>query len=254
MSEKALSELLAGARRILVFSGAGISTGSGIPDFRGPNGVWKHRPPVYFDEFLASERKRIEYWEYKAEYYERFLAARPNASHAAVVTLEEKGRLEAIVTQNIDGLHQAAGSSDELVVEVHGTNRFVECTSCDKRLAPAPVVAWFLEHRTCPTCACGGWLKSATISFGQPLRPEVLERAFACAKRADLVLALGSTLSVQPAASVPLYAVRAGAPYVIINQGPTEHDSIATLRLEGDVGEILPAAVRALPSQERELV
>lgn len=235
------------ARRILVFTGAGISTNSGIPDFRGPGGVWTKRQPVYHQEFLESDEKRREYWEYKLEGYPLFVAARPNATHAAIVELERLGRVQALVTQNIDGLHQAAGSSPELIVEVHGTNRFVECVRCGATSEPGPAMAHFEATREVPTCAaCGGWLKAATISFGQALRPEVIERGFAEAERCDLVLALGSTLSVHPAASIPLAAVRRGVPYVIINRGPTDHDEIATVRLEGDVAAILPPAVAAL--------
>ena len=242
-----LVELLRAARRVLVFTGAGISTGSGIPDFRGPNGVWQKRQPVYYDEFLASDAKRREYWEFKLEGYPLFVAARPNATHAAIVALEKLGRVQAVVTQNIDGLHQAAGSSEERVVELHGTNAWIECTTCDARSEPAPAMAAFERTRQVPTCArCGGWLKCATISFGQALRPEVIERGFAEAERCDLVLALGSTLSVHPAAGIPLSAAQRGVPYVVINRGPTDHDEIATLRLEGDVAAILPPAVATL--------
>jgi NAD-dependent deacetylase len=242
-----LVELLRAARRILVFTGAGISTNSGIPDFRGPNGIWQKRPPVYFDEFLNSDAKRREYWEYKLEGYPLFVAARPNATHAAIVALEKLGRVQAVVTQNIDGLHQAAGSSEALVVELHGTNAWIECVQCDARSEPAPAFAAFEKTRQVPTCArCGGWLKCATISFGQALRPDVIERGFAEAERCDLVVALGSTLSVHPAASIPLAAVRRRVPYVVVNRGATDHDEIATLRLEGDVGEIVPAAVARL--------
>ncbi len=242
-----LAEALRPARRILVFTGAGISTGSGIPDFRGPNGVWQKRQPVYYDEFLASDEKRREYWEYKLEGYPLFVAARPNATHAAIVELEKLGRVQAVVTQNIDGLHQAAGSSEELVVEVHGTNAWCECVGCGARSQPAPAMASFERTRKVPTCAgCGGWLKAATISFGQPLRPEVIERGFAEAARCDLVLALGSTLSVHPAASIPLAARERGVPYVIINRGETDQDELAALRLEGDVAELLPPAVATL--------
>ncbi len=243
-----LVDLLRDAQSILAFTGAGISTGSGIPDFRGPNGVWTKRQPVYFDEFLASEDKRIEYWDYKAEGHALFAAARPNVTHHALVTLEKQGKLSAIVTQNIDGLHQLAGSSPHLVIEVHGTNRLVECVDCGARTDPEPALAQFAAHRRCPRCPCGGFLKMATISFGQALRPEVLDRAFTEAGACDLVLALGSTLSVHPAASIPLRAQRRGVPYVVINRGPTDHDEIATLRLEGDVAEILPAA---LPGSEQ---
>lgn len=246
MNTPTLIELLEPAQHILAFTGAGISTGSGIPDFRGPQGIWKTRQPVYYDEFMASEAARVEYWDYKAEGFEAFRDAQPNAGHRALVTLEEMGRLEALVTQNIDGLHQAAGTSEEKLVEVHGTNRYVECTTCGKNDEPGPAVAFFREHEKTPLCECGGWLKFATISFGQALKPEVIELAIHHAEQADLVLALGSTLSVHPAASIPQIAAQHGAPYVIINQGPTDHDSIATLRLEGDVASLLPPAIEAL--------
>jgi NAD-dependent protein deacetylase/lipoamidase len=243
-AEARLVAALAGARRILVFTGAGISTNSGIPDFRGPGGVWTKRQPVYLQEFLDSEDKRREYWDFKLEGYAQFASARPNASHEAIVALERAGRVEAVVTQNIDGLHQAAGSSEARLVEIHGTNRWVECLGCGVRSEPAPAMAAFERTRTTPTCGhCGGWLKLATISFGQALRPETLTRAFAAAAACDLVLALGSTLSVHPAASVPLEARGRGVPYVVINRGPTDHDELATLRLEGDVAALLPAAV-----------
>jgi NAD-dependent deacetylase len=244
-----LAELLARARRIVAFTGAGISTGSGIPDFRGPGGVWTRRQPVYFDEFLASEERRVEYWDQKAEAHAAFAGARPNATHLALVELERMGRLSSVVTQNIDGLHQAAGTRPDRVIELHGTNREVECLGCGERSAPGPAVARFVAERRTPRCACGGLLKFATISFGQPLRPEVLERAFAEAASCDLMLALGSTLSVHPAATVPLHAEERGVPYVVINRGPTDHDRLASLRLEGDVAEILPPAVAALATR-----
>jgi len=245
-----LLALLRGGQRILVFTGAGISTGSGIPDYRGPQGLWKKRQPVYFDEFMSSEEKRVEYWTYKLEGWRSFRDAAPNDTHRAIAALERLGRIQAVVTQNIDGLHQAGGSSDAKVVEVHGTNRAVECVKCDRRLPPDPVHEWFAEHRRTPVCeVCGGWLKSATISFGQPLRPEVMRRAMQEAAQADLVLALGSTLSVYPAAGIPLVAAKAGAPYVIVNQGETEHDGVATLRIDGDVAETIGPAVRRLAEE-----
>jgi NAD-dependent deacetylase len=236
---------LQAARRMLVFTGAGISTNSGIPDFRGPGGVWTRRQPVYHQEFLASDEKRREYWDFKLESYREFRDAQPNATHAAIAELERMGRVQALVTQNIDGLHQAAGSVD--VVEVHGTNRLVECVRCGATSDPAPAMTHYETQKTVPTCAaCGGWLKMATISFGQALKPAVIERGFTEAGRCDLVLALGSTLSVHPAASIPLEAAQRGVPYVIINRGPTDQDELATLRLEGDVAAILPPAVAAL--------
>lgn len=237
---------LRSAQRILAFTGAGLSTSSGIPDFRGPQGVWKRRSPVYYQELVESDAKRLEYWEYKVEGFDQFEGAQPNPAHHALVELDRLGRLEAVVTQNIDGLHQAAGLAEGKVIEVHGTNRHVECMSCGALSPPRPAVEAFLAERKVPRCACGGWLKFATISFGQALRRDVLERARRVAETADLVLALGSTLSVQPAASIPLVAVRRGARYVIINQGETDHDGVAHLRIEGDVAAVLPAAVRAL--------
>ena len=241
-----LQELLAGARRVLVFTGAGISTASGIPDFRGPQGIWRQRQPVYFDEFMSSEAKRIEYWEYKAEGHALFRAARPNATHHAVARLEELGRLEAVVTQNIDGLHQKAGTSPGRLHEIHGTNRFVECVSCKERSEPGPHVKRFGETGRAPVCSCGGFLKFATISFGQALEPHVIEASVGAARNADLVVAMGSTLAVHPAATIPLVAVERGVPYVVINRGGTDHDGIATLRLEGDVAALFPPAVAAL--------
>lgn len=242
-----LAELLRRARRVLVFTGAGLSTGSGIPDYRGPQGVWQTRQPVYYDDFVAREAARLEYWEYKLEGWRGFRDAQPNAAHRAIVELERAGALEAVVTQNIDGLHARAGTSPERLVELHGTNLEVECLACGGRSDPAPHFEAFARERRVPRCACGGVLKPATIMFGQRLRPETLERAMLAAERADLVVALGSTLSVYPAASVPLVAAERGVPYVVVNRGPTDHDGLAqlTLRLEGDVTELFPEAVAA---------
>lgn len=237
-----LGRAIARAERVLVFSGAGISTGSGIPDFRGPEGVWKRRRPVYFQDFVASAAARVEYWSGKSEGWEGFAAAQPNPAHRAVHALERVGRLVKVVTQNIDGLHQAAGSAREMVVELHGTNREVECIACGERSPPSPAVARFRSDGACPRCECGGWLKFATVSFGQALDPELLDAAFAAAAACDLVLALGSTLEVQPAAQVPLARPR-GAPYAIVNRGETAHDALCDLRLEGDVVDLLPRAV-----------
>jgi NAD-dependent deacetylase len=246
MSE-ALVALVRDAQRILVFTGAGISTGSGIRDFRGPQGVWKTRQPVYYDSFLGSEAARIEYWDQKLEAWPSIRDARPNAAHAAVVDLERAGKLLQVLTQNIDGLHAHAGTSPERLVEIHGTNRWVECVACRARSDPGPHMESFAETRRPPVCSCGGLLKPATISFGQSLRPEDLARAARAAEACDLVIALGSTLSVQPAASFPLAAAERGVPYVIINRGATDQDGhpAVTLRLEGDVVEIFPPAVEA---------
>jgi len=236
-----LQQWLQQARQILVFTGAGLSTGSGIADFRGPQGLWKRRQPVYFEDFLASEASRIEHWTYKLEGYESFCQARPNAAHRALYRLEERGQLLALVTQNIDGLHQLAGHHPDKVLELHGSNRMVECLGCGRRSEADWAYRAFERERRCPTCPdCGGWVKTATISFGQAMPAQLMERALAAAESCDLVLALGSTLSVYPAASVPLQAARRGVPYVVVNQGPTDHDSLASLRLEADLCELLP--------------
>ena len=240
-----LIEHLRNSKRILIFTGAGISTGSGIPDFRGPDGVWKRRQPVYYDEFMRSEAARVEHWDYKLEGWAAFRDARPNAAHQAIKLLESAGRLAMLVTQNIDGLHSKAGIPEELLVELHGTNTLVECQTCHERSDPQPHFEYFRRTRKPPHCGCGGYLKPATISFGQNLNNEDLDRAEQAASCADLVVALGSTLSVYPAASIPLLAARQGAPYIIINRGVTEHDhySEVTLRIEGDVVELFPCAV-----------
>jgi NAD-dependent deacetylase len=242
-----LASLLRRARRVLVFTGAGVSTRSGIPDYRGPQGTWTKRQPTTYQSFMSSDAARREYWDYKLESWDAWRDAEPNATHVACVELERAGRLEMLVTQNVDGLHSKAGTTDERLVELHGTNNAVECQSCGERSEPAAHFESFRATGVPPLCACGGFLKPATISFGQSLRHEDLERAQQAALACDLVVALGSTLSVYPAAGIPLIAANNGAPYVIINSGETDHDDMreVTLRIDGDVSEIFPAAVRA---------
>lgn len=234
------------AHNMLIFTGAGISTGSGIPDYRGPQGVWKRRQPVYYQDFMASEEARMEYWDYKLEGWEAFRNAHPNAVHEAVVEMEKAGKVNMVVTQNVDGLHARAGTSTEKLVELHGSNLAVECQSCGERSDPAPHFDAFKKTQKPPVCHCGGFLKPATISFGQSLRESDLRRSSAAAEEADLVVALGSTLSVHPAASIPLIAANRGVPYIIVNRGATDHDHqpFVTLRFEGDVTEIFPPAVQ----------
>jgi NAD-dependent deacetylase len=240
-----LASYLRNSRKALIFTGAGISTGSGIPDFRGPQGVWKTRQPVYYQDFMTSEAARIEHWDFKLEGWDSYRDAAPNAVHLAIVALENAGKVLAVVTQNIDGLHARAGTRSDRLVEMHGTNLLVECQSCKQRSDPEPHFEFFRANRKPPRCKCGGFLKPATISFGQSLDPEVLERAQHAAMKTDLVIALGSSLSVYPAAAFPLMAAERGVPYVIINRGTTEHDEevCVSLRLEGEVSEIFPAAV-----------
>jgi NAD-dependent deacetylase len=196
---------------------------------------------------MTSESARIEHWDYKLEGWDGFRTAQPNAVHHAIVKLEKAGKILMVATQNIDGLHALAGTSPDRLVELHGTNLLVECQSCKRRDDPEPHFEFFRVNRKPPLCDCGGVLKPATISFGQSLEPPALERAEEAALAADLVVALGSTLSVYPAASFPLVAAHRGVPYVIINRGATDHDDdpCVSLRIEADVAEIFPSAVEA---------
>jgi len=241
-----LQDYIANAHRILVFTGAGISTGSGIADYRGPQGVWKTRQPVYYQDFMANEYSRWEYWDYKLEGWESFRDAQPNAVHHSIVELERAGRIELVLTQNVDGLHSKAGTSRKRLVEIHGSNLEVECQKCGQLSEPETHFEEFKRTQKGPRCTCGGFLKPATISFGQNLRESDIDRALDAARESDLVISLGSTLSVHPAAGFPLAAADRGVPYVIINRGETAHDGhpSVSLRLEGDVGTIFPSAVR----------
>ena len=233
--------LIAQSRRAVAFTGAGMSTASGIPDFRSPGGVWSRYRPVSFPDFLASDDGRRRYWEYKRAMHGAFAGARPNAAHLALAQLEREGRLLAVVTQNVDGLHQEAGS--RRVIEVHGTNRRVECLQCGRSL-PADAVFGAIagDPFTIPTCAaCGGWLKPATISFGQNLLPEVIDEAFRLARECDLMIVAGSSLVVYPAAAVPEAAVESGAALIVVNAEATPLDDRARVVFHGPVEVVLPA-------------
>ena len=246
MPTKELAQYMKNAKRIVAFTGAGISTGSGIPDFRGPQGLWKQWRPIYYNEFMSSEEARILHWKFKLAGWKQFLQAKPNPAHLALSSLDTTNRLEVVITQNIDGLHQMAGLSKEKVIELHGTNRAVECQSCKKLSDPEPVFQQFESSGQSPTCPCGGFLKPATISFGQQMPTDKLAQAFETAAQSDLVITIGSTLEVEPAASIPLRAKEKGARYIIINRGPTAQDHLADLRLEGDATILLPEAVQHL--------
>ena len=240
-----LANLIAMSSSVLVVTGAGISTESGIPDFRGPQGIWKTQRPVEFHDFVRSQDRRIDYWNQKVAGAAFIDAASPGLVHEACVDLERSGRLGAIVTQNIDGLHTLAGSSISKTIEVHGTAREAGCLDCGVRSPIGPHLEAFVATGRPPECdVCGGLLKPATISFGQPLDPMTLVLASQAADGADLVVALGTTLSVYPAADIPLQAARRGVPYVIVNRGQTDHDDSAhvTLRIDADVGQTFSKA------------
>jgi NAD-dependent deacetylase len=238
------ARLLEDKGRILVFTGAGISTESGIPDFRGPDGVWTRVDPDEFTivRYLSNPETRRRSWSMRAE--SGVMDALPNAAHTALVDLWQSGRMSACVTQNIDGLHQQAGLPHEAVVELHGNAGATVCVRCSSRAATAAVLERVRAGDGDPACeACGGILKTDVVFFGETLPPAATARAFELAKHCDAVVAVGSTLSVYPAAYVPLEATRDGSPLVIVNQGPTDLDHLATARIEGPAGTILPRLV-----------
>lgn len=232
------------ARRVVVLTGAGISTDSGIPDFRGPQGVWTRNPEAEkmatIQNYLAEPDVRRRAWQARLEH--PAWSARPNAGHRALVALERRGKLHALITQNVDELHQIAGNAPERVIEVHGTIRRVMCWQCGARSPMADTLARVRSGEADPACLeCGGILKSDTISFGQALVPEVIDRAMRVAGEADLLLAVGSTLQVFPVAGVVPLAGKAGARVVILNADPTAMDDLADAVLQGPIGELLPA-------------
>ncbi|BBM86470.1 SIR2 family NAD-dependent protein deacylase [Candidatus Uabimicrobium amorphum] len=235
-----LFDLIKNAHNILIFTGAGVSTQSGIPDFRGPQGIWKNRNPIYYQEFMSFEESRIDYWQFKLDGWQEFQSARPNSIHQAIVKLEKMGKLCCVVTQNIDGLHRMAGTTEEKLIELHGTNSFVECQTCHETSDPQPHFDYFTRTGKPPCCPCGGYLKHATISFGQNLREKDLDSAVDKAHKADMVIALGSTLSVYPAAEIPRITARNGNPYVIINRGETDHDlfEFLTKKIDDDIASV----------------
>jgi NAD-dependent deacetylase len=235
-----VAEWLSTARRAVVLTGAGISTESGIPDFRSPGGVWTKYRTVMFDEFLSSADGRYEYWRQKCELHGDFAAAQPNVGHKTLAAWETAGRVRGIITQNIDELHQLAGS--RWVLELHGTARRAACLDCSARYDIEPLVAQFLSQDCVPDCPqCGGRLKHVTISFGQMLPHDVLLEATRWSRESDLMFAIGSSLVVTPAADLPRMAKERGARLVIINREPTPLDGIADVTLRGSIGELLGA-------------
>jgi NAD-dependent deacetylase len=240
--------LLQGAQRVVVLTGAGISTESGIPDFRGPQGIWTKNPQAEkqanIGHYMNSSETRIASWRARVE--NPAFSAQPNAGHVALAELERSGKLTALVTQNVDGLHQAAGSSPALVVEMHGTIHEVMCMACGERAPMERALARVRAGEDDPPCrSCGGILKSATISFGQQLDPHVLEHAQQAAERCDLFFAIGTTLTVTPVAYLPQIALEAGARLLILNEQETPFDPVADVVLRGRIGEVLPSVVAA---------
>jgi len=240
----ALRRLIEAARRIVVFTGAGISTESGIPDFRSPGGIWTRHNPILFDAFLADEEARRETWRRRFAMEPVLRAARPNRGHVAVAALIACGKARAVVTQNIDGLHQASGVPDRQVIEVHGNTTYATCLDCGERHEIEMLAATFAHDGTAPRClACEGLVKTATVSFGQAMPAAAMARAEAEMAAADLCLAVGSSLVVYPAAGLPVAAKRRGARLVILNREETPLDDLADLVLRREIGATLGAAV-----------
>ena len=237
---EAVADRLARAERGVAFTGAGISTESGLADFRSPGGVWARYRTVYYNEFVTSEPARIEYWRMKKELYPEFAAARPNAGHLALARLEAAGRLRGVITQNIDGLHAAAGSRN--VLELHGTGRFVDCLGCGRRWPAGEIFERYKDFDAAPRCDfCGGLMKPAVVMFGEMLPQDVLEKAFQFSAEADVFVAAGSSLVVEPAASMPREAKRQGAFLAIVNRDATPLDDMADVVIRESCGEALKA-------------
>lgn len=240
-----LRELFDAARRIVFFTGAGISTESGIPDFRSPGGIWSRFRPIDFGDFMASKDARREAWRRKFETDKTLRAAKPNAGHAAIARLVRAGRASCVVTQNIDGLHQASGVPAEQVVELHGNTTYARCLACAERYELEPIRERFERDGEPPVCACGGYVKTATISFGQPMPDAEMARAESETGACDLFVSIGSSLVVYPAAGFPALAKRRGARLVILNREPTDLDGIADLVLHREIGPTLSQATGA---------
>jgi NAD-dependent deacetylase len=238
-----LQRLIAASRRAVVFTGAGISTESGIPDFRSPGGIWTQMKPIMFQDFCASREMRREAWRRRFASDPVMRAAEPNRGHRAVAGLVREGKVAAVITQNIDGLHQASGIPERQVIELHGNTTYATCLDCAERYELAPLQVAFERDGDVPDCGkCGGLLKTATISFGQSMPEAPMLRAQQEVLAADLCIVLGSSLVVYPAAGFPEMAKRRGAALVIINREETGLDPIADLVIHRGIGEVLGAA------------
>lgn len=234
-----LRRLIEDAERILPFTGAGISTECGIPDFRSPGGLWTQNRPIPFDDFLASRAMRDEAWRRRFAMEESFARAEPGRGHRALATLYHSGKVPAVVTQNIDNLHQMSGVAAGDVVELHGNTTYATCLDCARQYEITWVQAQFAAgNQHAPDCSCGGYIKTATVSFGQQMPAAAMQRAEELSKNCDLFLAVGSSLVVWPAAGFPLMAKRNGAALVIVNREPTEFDELADLVIRHDIGDV----------------
>ena len=235
-----LAALLLGSARTVVFTGAGMSTESGIPDFRSPGGVWSRMKPIHFDSFLRDEDARREAWQRTFSGTAGWVGAKPNEGHFAIARTVNSGKVSHVITQNVDNLHQDAGVPAHQVIELHGNASYATCLICGLRHELKDLRDPFLEHGTLPTCrACGGIVKTATVSFGQPMPVEAMRRAEAASRECDLFIVLGSSLLVYPAAAVPLVAKSNGAALAIVNREPTDMDGRADVVIHAEIGAVL---------------
>jgi NAD-dependent deacetylase len=245
-----LAELIGCSSRCVVFTGAGISTESGIPDFRSPGGVWSRMRPIGFDEFLASEARRREAWTRTFSGAAGWTGKAPNAGHYAVARLAASGKASSVITQNVDNLHQASGVAPDRLIELHGNASYASCLGCGLRHELEALKQAFLSRGEIPACrSCGGIVKVATISFGQPMPIEAMKRAEAETRACDLFLVLGSSLQVYPAAALPVTAKASGAMLAIVNRDRTPLDAVADLVLHDEIGEVMSEAVPGLAAQ-----
>jgi NAD-dependent deacetylase len=239
-----LQQLIATAGSMVAFTGAGISTESGIPDYRSPGGIWTKFKPIEFGDFIGSAEARRETWRRKFASHEVIERATPNAGHRALARLVEQGKIVAVITQNIDGLHQASGVPDHKVIELHGNSTYASCLDCRQRYELDWVREIFAIDERLPLCTgCGGMIKTATISFGQAMPEAEMQRAHEATLAADLFIVLGSSLVVYPAAGFPMLAKRNGARLVIVNREPTEQDDLADLVINAEIGSTMSRAV-----------
>jgi len=242
-----VARLILTAQRIVIFAGAGLSTESGISDFRSPGGVWDRYDPedFYYQNFLSSEASREKYWQMATEMYEPMKKAQPNLAHLAIAEMERLGKLDCVITQNIDGLHFKAGNSEDKVIQLHGTAMYVLCLNCNKKYDRDEVQERLRKGLKVPYCdVCGGPLKPATISFGQSMPEKETQEAYHRSSLSDLFIVIGSSLVVQPAASMPLVAKRNGAKLIIINREPTSYDDMADLVIHGQAGPIMASILK----------
>ncbi|MEM6652991.1 MAG: Sir2 family NAD-dependent protein deacetylase [Pseudomonadota bacterium] len=243
-----LAQYIDAADRVVIFTGAGISTESGIPDFRSPGGVWSKMQPIYFQDYVSDPDARREGWRRVFERTAGWTGARPNPGHFAIAKLVKIGKVTCVVTQNVDNLHQDGGVPDDKVIEIHGNASYAKCLNCSKRYEFEALRPRYEAGEDITCDFCGGLVKSATISFGQAMPEDKMMRAESEALSCDLMIALGSSLVVYPAANIPLIAKQNGSKYVIVNREPTDHDAYADMVIQTEIGPLLRETLSELGS------